>query len=186
VHNSSAYFVLGVLVLFAVLTSVAWHFYRRSRRSSRVNWEDLVQRLIWVDPKVVEQIALDLLNHSGQIEENPDEERLDPTRIFSMIGGLKGLEDLKTNGQVMIEMAAYLQQSYPEALLVAEELRLYARELDWHVGRLEGAAKTGNLEISFPFYAKRAIATYYRMSRQLLALYQEKDLPVFAELQKAL
>lgn len=185
-NNSSTYFVIGVLALFVVLTSVAWHFYRRSRRSSRVSWEDLVQRLIWVDPKVVEQIALDLLNHSGQIDDNRDQERIDPARIFGMIGGLKGLEDLQTNGQVMIEMATLLQRSYPEALLVAEELRLYARELDWHIGRLEGAAKTGNLEISFPFYAKRAIATYYRMSRQLLALYQEKNLSVFSQLEKAL
>lgn len=185
-NHSSAYFVFGVLVLFVVLTSVAGHFYRRSRRSSRVSWGDLVQRLIWVDPKIVEQIALDLVSHSGKADEDPDQERLEPSSIWGMIGGLNGLENLKSNGQVLIDMATHLQRSYPEALLVAEELRLYARELDWHVGRLEGAAKTGNLEISFPFYAKRAIATYYKMTRQLLELYHQKNLPMFAQLEKAL
>ena len=71
--------------------------------------------------------------------------------------GLKGLEVLETNSEVLIDLAFYLQQWYPEALVIAERLRLDARELKWHVARLKGAAQTGNLQISFPFYAQRAV-----------------------------
>lgn len=184
--NSSVYFVVGVVVLVLALTSVAWHFVSRARASSQLSWENIVQKLIWVDPEIVAKIALDLVPESGQSQESSGQEVLDPSRIWEMIGGLKGLEKLKNNSQVLIDLAFHLQRWYPEALIVAEELRLDARELEWNVGRLEGAANTGNLEISFPFYAQRAIATYYRMTRQLLTLYEEKNYSMFADLQKAL
>jgi hypothetical protein len=186
VNNSSTYFLAGLLILILFLTLVAWHFLFRARRSSRLNWESIVQRLVWVDPKIVAQIALDLVNESRQAEAVSGRERLEPTRIWEMIGGLEGLEKLKANSRVLIELAAHLERWYPDALVVAEELRLDARELEWHVGRLEGAAGTGNLEISFPFYAQRAIVAYYRMTRQVLALYEGKHSPLFADLERAL
>jgi hypothetical protein len=186
VNNNSTYFIVGVLILILVLTSVAWHFLLRARRSSQLNWESIVQRLVWVDSKIVARIALDLANQSRQADEASGRETLEPARIWDMIGGLEGLEKLKTNSRVLIDLATHLQRWYPDALLVAEELRLNARELEWHIGRLEGAAGTGNLEVSFPFYAQRAIAAYYRMTQQLLALYQGKDSPFFTELQKAI
>jgi hypothetical protein len=186
VNNSSTYFLAGILILTLFLTLVAWHFLFRVRQSSRLNWESIVQRLVWVDPKIVARIALDLVNESGQAEEAPGRERLEPTRIWEMIGGLDGLEKLKANSRVLIDLATHLERSYPDALVVAEELRLDARELEWHVGRLEGAAGTGNLEISFPFYAQRAIVAYYKMTRQVLALYEGKHSPFFAYLEKAL
>jgi hypothetical protein len=46
-----------------------------------------------------------------------------------LIGGLQGLEVLEKNSDVLIELAFYLQQSYPEAIVIAERLRLDAREL---------------------------------------------------------
>jgi hypothetical protein len=185
-NNSSTYFVFGVFALILILASVAWHFVLRARRSLRLSWESIVQRLVWVDPKIVSKIALDLDNAPGQPEGTSDQEGLDPSRIWDMIGGLEGLEKLKNNSQVLIDLAAHLQRWYPDALVVAEDLRLNARELEWHVGRLEGAAHTGNLEISFPFYAQRAVATYYRMTQQLLALYEQKNLSMLIDLQKAL
>lgn len=180
------YFVVGVFILVLVLTSVAWHFSLRARRSSRMSWESMVQKLVWMDPEIVAKIALDLVSESGQTKKTSDRESLDPSLIWGMIGGMEGLENLKKNSQVLIDLAGHLQRWYPDALVVAEELRLDARDLEWHVGRLEGAAGTGNLEISFPFYAQRAVATYYRMTRQLLALYEQKNVSMFTDLQKAL
>ncbi len=77
-------------------------------------------------------------------------------------------------------------QLYPEALHLAEELRLNAREIKWHVGRLRGASQTGHLQEQFPAYAQRAVATYYLMTRSLLVLYEGVKLPEFAELQEAI
>ena len=185
-NDKSVYFVVAVLLLVLALTCVAWRSLLRARRSSRLSWESIVRKLIWVDPKIVAKIALDLTHESTRCEKESEWESIDPSGIWGMIGGMEGLENLKKNSHVLIDLAAHLQRWYPDALVVAEELRRAARELEWHVGRLEGAANTGNLEISFPFYAQRAVASYYRMTRQLLAFYEQKDLILFTDLQKAL
>jgi hypothetical protein len=115
-----------------------------------------------------------------------DASNLEPTQLWSLIGGLQGLEVLEKNSDVLIELAFYLQQWYPEAVVISERLRLDARELKWHVARLKGAAQTGNLQISFPFYAQRAVKTYYLMTRRLLDLYQAVNFTMLAKLQEAL
>jgi hypothetical protein len=66
----------------------------------------------------------------------------------------------------------HFQKWYPEALEIADELRLNSREIKWHIGRLRGASKTGHLYEQFPIYAQRAVATYYLMTRSLLVLYE--------------
>ena len=63
---------------------------------------------------------------------------------------------------------------------------LYAREIEWHVGRLKGAAETGNLQSSFAAYAQRATVTYYIMTRHVLELYSQVGFPRLADLQQAL
>ena len=65
-------------------------------------------------------------------------------------------------------------------------LRLDARELQWHVGRLKGAAQKGNLQVSFPFYAQRAVVSYYLMTRRVLSLYEAGNFSMLADLQRAL
>jgi len=93
---------------------------------------------------------------------------------------------LERNCQVLVDLAAYVQRTYPEALMVAEQLRLNAREIEWHVSRLKGAAQTGNLQASFADYAQRAVVTYYRMTRNVLALYDHAGFNRLAELQQAI
>jgi hypothetical protein len=83
-------------------------------------------------------------------------------------------------------MATYVQRWYPEALEIAEELRLNSREIKWHIGRLRGAAQTGHMYEQFPLYAQRAVASYYLMTRSLLVLYEGVQVPGFADLQLAL
>jgi len=103
-----------------------------------------------------------------------------------MIGGMDGLEVLERNCAVLVDLVFYVQQWYPEALEIAEQLRLNAREIEWHIGRLKGAAKVGKAETSFPENAQRVIEIYYMMTRQVLSLYQQCNLPEFADLQRAL
>ncbi len=93
---------------------------------------------------------------------------------------------MAANSEVLIALAFYVQQWFPEALPIAERLRLDARELKWHVARLRGAAQKGNLQISFPFYAQRAVATYYLMTRRVLDLYEAANFSMLADLQRAL
>ncbi len=175
----------------SVLSGLIWtclYYYYRGRRSfpREVNWEELVQELSWIDRDRIAQVALELTNQSVQPREAKDAERLQPSQLWELIGGLEGLEVLERNSEVLIRLAWYVQRRYPEALVVAEQLRLDARALKWHVDRLKGAAGTGNLQISFPFYSQRAVVIYYRMTRRLLDLYEAGNFSMLEDLQRAL
>ena len=182
----SLYFVVLAGLLLVALAAALLRHYLRARRSTDTTWEDLLQRLAPVDRDAIATIALDAVSESGEPLPQGDGYVLEPTAIWSLLGGLDGLEVLERNCQVLVELAAYLQLWYPEALIVAEQLRLNAREIEWHVGRLKGAAQTGNLQASFPDYAQRAVVTYYLMTRNLLVLYQHAGFPQIAELQQAI
>jgi hypothetical protein len=183
-HNF--YFLSAIGTFLGVLLSIAGYYYSRRRQSPQSSWEELVKKLTWIDRNTIAQVALDLVDESGEPKKGDDVANLEPTQLWKLLGGLKGLEVLERNSDVLIELAFYLQQWYPEALVIAERLRLDARELKWHVARLKGAAKTGNLQISFPFYAQRAVVTYYVMTRRLLDLYQAVNFSMLGKLQEAL
>jgi hypothetical protein len=180
------YFLLCVGLFLALLIGIAGYYYRRSRRTSGTSWEQLLGQLARVDRNCIEKIALDAIDESGQRRRDDAAMELEPDEIWQLIGGLKGIEALERNSLVFIDMAFYLQQWYPEALVTAEELRLNAREIEWQVSRLRSAEQTGKLAVSFASYAQNAIVTYYIMSRHLLDLYERGDLSMFGDLQKSL
>jgi hypothetical protein len=182
----SVYFLVAVAIFFAVLIAIAGLDYYRERRSPQESWESLMRRLISVDRASVAKIALDFIEDPEHSDKDDSGTEVEPSEISQLIGGLKGIEVLEKNSQVLIDMACYLQRSYPEALIIAEQLRQNAREIESHVGRLRGAAQNGSLEVNFPFYGQRIIATYYLMTRQLLTLYEQGNVPMLADLQKAL
>jgi hypothetical protein len=182
-HN--LYFLSAIGAFFAVLMVVTGYYYLLARRSSQAGWEDILGKLTWFDRNVIEEVALDVADNTRDALAE-DDDGLDPAALWKMIGGMKGLEILEQNSKVLIELACYLQRSHPEALPIAEQLRLDSRALQWHVDRLKGAAKTGNLEISFPFYAQRAVSTYYQMTRRVLALYEATNFTQLPKLHQAL
>lgn len=139
-----------------------------------------------MDRDGVARVASDYLDESGQRRTSNSDADLEPSQIWKLVGGLQGLEILERNCSVLIDLAAYVQQWYPEAVVLAEELRLNAREIEWHVDRLRGASKSGNLELYFADYAQPAVAKYYLMTQRVLELYERGNLPMLVELQKAL
>jgi hypothetical protein len=186
VNTHNLHFVTAIGLFVITLVLIAGYYYFRSRRSSPASWEELLAKLTWIDRNNIAEVALDLVDESGQPKVAEDAGSLDPSQVWKLIGGLKGLEVLERNSEVLIDLAFYVQQWYPEALEIAERLRLDARELKWHVERLKGAAQKGNLQISFAFYAQRAVVSYYRMTRRVLSLYEAGNFSMLADLQKAL
>jgi len=173
-------FLLAVAAFVSILVGVSAYYLLRARRASRNAWTILLGRLREIDRDKFAAVALDLL------EDRDVQQQLDPSLIFEMIGGMDGLDALEQNCDVLIDLATYVQKWYPEALQLAEELRLNAREIKWHIDRLRGASQTGHLREQFPMYAQRAVATYYLMTRSLLVLYEGVQLPEFAELQRSI
>jgi hypothetical protein len=161
-------------------------YYSVRHRSKEATWEDLFARLTSTDSNSIAQVALELVDESGERRVLGDGETIEPSHLWTLIGGLEGLEVLEKNSEVLIELAFYVQRWYPGAIVIAQRLRMDAQELKWHVGRLRGAAKTGNLQVSYPFYAQRAVVVYYLMTRRVLNLYEAGRFAMLPDLQRAL
>ena len=189
ISDRSLYFVVVLLVVLAAVGTAVAYYYVRDRRRRRFpygSWESLLSRLSAVDRDKIALISQNLLHETEPGSIDQDDAELNATQIWSLIGGLKGLEVMERNCAVLVDLAFYVQQWHPEAAVVAEQLRLNAREIAWHVGRLRGAAQTGKLEIFISDYAQPAITTYYLMTRRVLALYERYNLPGLGDLQRAI
>lgn len=178
-------FLILVAIVVLGLAGTAIYSFVRARRASNSSWAGILARLVPVNNQNIAIVAHDLIDDNGKVR-TTDAPELEPEAIWDLLGGLDGLETLGANCDVLIDLAAYVQLWYPEALVVAEQLRLNAREIKWHIERLEGAAQTGNLKSSFADYAQRAAATYYLMTRHLVDLYAAANIPGLTELQAAL
>jgi hypothetical protein len=185
----AAYFFLALSVfLVALLSLVVFYYLRRIRTEKNPygKWEELLGRLSGVNRGNVAFIALSLVDEFGQRRGEENDTNLDEAQIWSMIGGMKGLEALERNCAVLVDLVFYVQQWYPEALAIAEQLRLNAREIEWHIGRLKNAAKLGRAEKAFPEHAEQVVVIYYTMTHRVLALYEEWNLPGLVELRRSL
>lgn len=182
----SLFFVVLALLLLALLIGIVLRHYLHARKAAEATWDDLLKRLSRVDRDNIATIALDVITESGEPRVEANSFALEPSAIWTLVGGHEGLEALERNCHVLVELAMYVQRWYPEALVVAEQLRLNAREIEWHIGRLKGATRTGILQSSFAVYAQRAATVYYLMTKHVLNLYEHANLPGLADLQRVI
>jgi hypothetical protein len=183
------YFLIALGIFVAALLTTGAYYYLRSRRRKKYpygKWEDILKRLTIVDRDSIEMIARDFVDETGQQRTDESDTDLDPSEIWDLIGGMKGLRELEQNCAVLVDLVFYVQQWYPEALVITEQMRQYAREVEWHISQLKAAEKTGKLNDWFADYAQRAVAKYYIMTRQVLTLYEQGNFPGVMELQRAL
>ena len=166
-------FLIAVSLFLALLLATGTVYLRRARSLARGGDVDaLLGQLVTLDRGKLAQVAADLKNPASAEAETD----LDAWQVWELTGGLAGIEALAANCDVLIRLACHVQQWYPEALPVAEQLRLNAREIQWHLERLRGAEQRGHLRTAFPEYAQRAVAIYNGMTRHVLALYEMTDM----------
>jgi hypothetical protein len=177
-------YFLGLVGIFLIfILGYAAYFYARYRRREMYpygRWEDLLKRL---GPLDYDKLAL-IARESGI--EWDREENADAEKIWKLLGGMHGLEVMEKNCEVLVDLVFYVQQWYPEALLIAEQLRLNAREVEWHIGRLRASVKAGKRRSATSEYVEQAVAIYFQMTQEVLSLYEQANLPGLAELQRAL
>jgi hypothetical protein len=142
----------------------------------------MLGKLTAIDRDEVDAVALDAIEPSGQRRTDRRARELEPDEIWKRLGGLDGVKRLESNSRVLVEMASYLQRTYPDGAAVAEELRLQAKELELYVGRLRMADEQGSLEFHIPTYAQNAAIAYYLMEQRLLALCQRANVQSFRPL----
>jgi len=179
-------FLSVIAVFLFALTAVAGFYWKKSRATSNAQWEQLIARYTFVDRDSIQQIAFDHIDGSGWVRNDEAARSLNSSEIWKLIGGMQGLDVLEKNCAVLIDMACYLQRWYPEAMTTADQLRKSAEEIQWHVGRLKSAVVPGKLESEFADYARPAIASYYLMTRRVLALYEGANFPELIKLQRTI
>jgi hypothetical protein len=183
----SIYFLSFVVIFLLSILGNATYFYVRYRRREKYpygRWEDLLRRLGPLDYDNLALIAQDPALESDR--QTRDDEDMDPEEIWRLLGGMRGLEVMEKNCEVLVDLVFYVQQWYPEALLIAEQLRLNAREVEWHIDRLKVAGQSGKRRTATADYMQQAVAIYCQMTREVLSLYQQANLPGLADLQRAL
>jgi len=169
-HNFS---FLAVVLLIAVIVAIGVYYTIRLRASPKTEWEMLLKKLVPIDREGIDKVALDAIQPSGQRRTDKLARELDPNKIWKLLGELDGLRRLESNSRTLVEMATYLQRFYPEAIAVAEELRLHAKELELHVDRLRMADEQGSLEFHIATYAQNAAIAYYLIEHRLFSLCQQ-------------
>lgn len=165
-HLQPILFGATSVLFFLIAAGLLYRAVRKELTSRSSDLKKLVARLDQVNKENVTLIATDLLEGRDQIA---------PEALYGMLGGLNGMIQLEENCKVLIELATYVQRSEPSAVVVAEELRLAAREMQWHVGRLRGAAAAGHLRSTFPDNAQQAVRVYYGMTRLVLELCEREN-----------
>jgi hypothetical protein len=177
-------YFLGLVGIFLIfILGYAAYFYARYRRREMYpygRWEDLLKRL---GPLDYDKLAL-IARESGIACDR--EEDAEAEKIWKLLGGMHGLEVMEKNCEVLVDLVFYVQQWYPEALLIAEQLRLNAREVEWHIGRLRASVKAGKRRSAASEYVQQAVAIYFQMTQEVLSLYEQANVPGLAELQRAL
>jgi hypothetical protein len=184
--RSLYFFSFVVVFLVSILVTGAYSYlrYRYREKYPYGKWEDLLKRLVPLDHDNLALIARDRSFASDQ--EASDEADLDPEKIWRLLEGMGGLEVVEKNCAVLVDLVFYVQQWHPEALLIAEQLRLNAREVEWRIGRLRAATKTGKRKTATADYVQQVVAVYYQMTCEVLSLYEQANLPGLADLQRAL
>jgi hypothetical protein len=178
--------LLATAAVFFVLIAVAIRHLRRLQASHKSTWEELMQRIVPVDRRSVEIVALDAVDPSGERRADEHRRELGRQEIWNLLGGMDGINRIQNNSRVFIEIAAYLERWHPEAADTAEEMRLEARRLEWHVSRLKAAENNKSLELHFHSYGQNAAISYYLMVNKLLALYEYGRAALLGDLQRAL
>lgn len=176
--NARLYLFVALLAWVVMSLIAAWIYYHlRARKLYGQRWEAILARLLPIDKRNLRIVALDLLGEADGLDRRDGPCELESSEIVELIGDLEGLRAIQRNCETLIDLACYCQRLYPEALIVAEELRLNAREIRWHLDRLDAAARNGSSRASFGEYAQRIATIYYLMTRRLVSLYEVANVP---------
>ena len=69
-NTPNLYFVAAIGIFLTVLFCIAGYYYFQSRADRRQrSWEDLFAKLTWIDRNNIAEVALDLVDESGQPKE---------------------------------------------------------------------------------------------------------------------
>lgn len=167
---------IAILAVATLILAEQW----KSRVLTRQNWDDLIETFQPIDTSEIMAIALEYLNPEQLAV------RTDPIGRLAALGGIKGVKQMRRNGNLLIALAAQAERWNPEATrtLVAQmrrdgsELRRATFWVLLHLLNVRHAMASA--------YVQRAAAAYYRMISRLLDATRECSPNELASLNKAI
>jgi hypothetical protein len=184
--NQTPFFPVVLVVVFSSLSVIVIRSVSSHRRRSSATWEELLAQLTQVGRVGIKEVASDFLVPDSRHVDPRSDLALQPEDIWDLTGGLGGIEAMERNAQVLIDLAYYVQRWNTEAVTVAEQLRLDARVISQQLRLLRKSLKKGRSEPLVPVHMQRATASYYLMTRRLLALCEVSHSGLLPSLQQAL
>ncbi|MGI8772901.1 MAG: hypothetical protein ACR2JE_15875 [Acidobacteriaceae bacterium] len=174
---------LALVILLVVALNVS--FFWKHRKRKQHTWEELVAALQPVALPRLEIVA----RHHLRLEAAPL--ALESDQVWELLGGFEGLERLRTNASLMIELAAHVARwNSEEGTIVCEWIRHDAVALRRAVLRIEIAHACRKFYpgawLRHPFHLNEAASAYYVMRQRLLALYENNHAAFYPRLAEAL
>ena len=180
-------FAASTVLFLAGLLWVSRRMLKTRVRREETSWDELLARLLPVSRAGIQEVAAAFLEPTGrELDPRQVDRHLDPRDIWDFVGGIEGLKTMRRNADVLVDLASYVSRWNPEALVVAEQLRLDANEIKIAISRIQKAGRRGRLEASFSIQASRAAAAYYLMTQRVYALYEISQSGLLAQLKAAI
>jgi hypothetical protein len=155
-------------------------FLRRGRKLVIGEWQTIVAQLQPIPFKDLERVALDHLQPGG------NQLQLETDEIWELVGGWDGLDRMRHNADLLIQLAAYIQiWNRAEAIIVGERIRQDSLMMKRAIRRIK-LHRFWIYRLRAPFYVHQAASAYYLMTRRLLALYQTNQYLLYPVLAEAL
>lgn len=171
--------LLGLLVCGLAIALVRSHIAAQKR--ARCTWDDLLAKLQPVPRDPLTAVAHDYLNPTA------NQLVVEPSEIWAALGGLAGLERIRGNAAVLIELAAYAQRwNNDECAIVAERMRHDAVQLRRALLYVQFGFVLRYGRVRMPFYLHQVAANYHLMTMRLLALYETSHAGLYPRLAEAL
>lgn len=174
--------VIFLLISFLVLLAAGLVYSQISASRLRsITWEDLLSRMQPMHSRGLEIVALD------NLQPRANQLQLEPEHLWGLIGGKEGLRRMRTNVDLLIALAAYVQRwNFEEGVIVTERMRHDAVQLKRAILRLRFEMIVRRSQLHTPFYIHQAASAYYLMTRRLLALYETSHAGLLPRLAEAL
>jgi hypothetical protein len=174
-----AYLAFSAFGLLAVIALIYAH--TRSHKLLSKDWQTLVTSIEPMHMRGLEMVALD------HLEPKKNQLQLEPDEIWGLVGGKEGLRRMDHNADLMIALAAYVRNwNHDQAIIVAERIRQDSIQLKRALRRIRWSAYLRRSQLRVPFYVHQAAASYYLMTRRLLALYETSQYMLYPVLAEAL
>jgi hypothetical protein len=171
-----------ITALVTVLLGCALlHSYLTARRLARCTWDELVAKLHPIESKGVMTVAL---NH---LVPQKDALELEPAEMWSLMGGLEGVQRMRENGRILVALASYVERwNFDEGIIIAERMRRDGLQLRRAVTQIMLATFLGRQQMRIPFYLHEVASSYYLMRQRLLVLYETNHAGLYFRLAEAL